>query len=300
MNITSSLVSRRIAFTLPEEILFAVSEFDFACSVSLGHPTLESVFDGIDGVSLVTRPNAGGVDVDRPISVDIGAEAADDSEDLARAAIVEYAEAAVTVSTLAPTLLDPDSKDWDVGDDLLFIGDNFILTSSTDRVISIHYLRNGANARLDLNEAGAFDLIAGQSYLAASEWVYSKLPHLGKSTSSSDDDDLMAGHPLERLVPVGRFGTKGSKAVYMDHDLVIVADRSGTVTVHFCRDGFYALKQIKGEAAQELLAVTSIRGLDLYDDVNPVRSWVRQLFDFDVAPPFEAGHDELPELSYNC
>jgi hypothetical protein len=305
MEISSFTASRRIGFNLPDDARKAVFQLDDACKASLGFPTLEEAVSRIDGATLVgTIDEAGqiveGLDEDGPILVDVELSAAADADERVLETIRTYAETALTVSAVAPALLDIGDDAFDRGDDLLCASENFVLSWRSEGAISIHHLRNGEHVRVDVEEDGALDFITGHDERDVLEWVCSKVPLLARPTSGPDVDALMAGHALERLVPVGRYGVWGARIAYVDPDLVVVADRSSTITAHFRRDGLYALKQIRGDDARELLAIATIRGLDPDDDGNPLRVWMRHLTEFDLSPRFESNPEEMLELGYNC
>jgi hypothetical protein len=305
MEISSFTASRRIGFNLPDYARKAVYKLDDACQGTLGFPTLEEAVSRIEEATLVATVDelgfvAAGLDEDGPIMVDVEQSAAPDVEERVLETIRTYAETALAVCAVAPVLLEIGDDAFDRGDGLLCASENFVLSWRSEDEISIHHLRNGVHVRVDVEEAGALDFVTGRDERDVMDWVCSRVPLLARATSGPDADGLMAGHALERLVPVGKYGVRGARIAYVDPDLVVVADRSGTINAHFRRDGRYALKQIEGDDARELLAIASIRGLDPDDDANPVRVWVRQLADFDVSRCPEPSFEELPELGYNC
>lgn len=285
MQITSFTASRRVGFTLPENVRDAVNRMTDACQYGIRHPTLADALEEVSGVTYVV-PNdmsdAGG-----PIFVDIGAGTHADAEQQVLEILKVYATAAVSVDILAPDLLNSRAGDfWREASDLLFVHDEFVLSSADGgATVSVHHLRNGVPCRVTVEEDGLLGIIAELDQRKVEDWAHEKVPLLGKKTTGTDPDALMAGHALERLVPVGRLGLYGSSIAYLDRDLVVVADRSRRVVVHFRRDGRYSLKILHGDEADELLELADIRGLDPDDDGNPVRDFVRTVADFDLIVP---------------
>lgn len=282
MQITSFTASRRVGFSLPESVRDAVNRMTDSCGYALHHPTLAEAIEEVEGVKYVAPDDM--AEFAGPIFVDIASDAPADAEPRVLDALKAYAMAAISVASVAPELLEPeDVENWRWGFDILYVHDEFVL-SSFDRgaTINVHHLRNGIPCRATVEEDGLFGIIAELDQRKVEDWAHDKVPLLAKKTSGPDDDALMDGHGLERLVPVGRYGAGGRGIAYVDKDVVVVSDRSRRVTVHFRQNGRYALRIPPGEQAEDLLDLCRIRGLDPDDDANPVRDFVRTFAEFDV------------------
>lgn len=290
MEITSFTASRRVGFTVPAHAFDAVCAYERALTFhGLTGPTLA------DALSRAQDVLSDSIEIaipERTIYVDVlhDPSSAAITEETARGCIAEYALAALAIAAVAPDLLDQLEDHHEI----VLVDDNYVLTSSEQGVEARHF-RNGVPVVTELGAAGE-NLVAGifdggmnEAQVRAA--LEDMVPVLSARTRGSPDD-LLLGHRLEGLVPVGRYGVSGSAVEYADRDLVVVSDRRGQITAHFFAQDRYGIRIYRDEQADRLVGATSLRGIDPEDDANPVRAIIREAVDFDLLEerPLDAEH----------